>query len=338
MLTGDFVPIKAQLFNCAGDKFPLAVVTDDTDTPLPGSPVSLSLVALGLYSNNAAVVFPDNSQFIRVQITVYDDALHTIISPDQSSMVQTWKVADGGFWYSDAIPMRVGDPIPMTFQTFDGSVDQFVRAFLRDINDAVIPGSPVDLVPGSLGIYEADSVIFPQTNFATVQYVVYEDSGYTVISPDQSASLDQFLLNGPVPDLPAVAFSATAMIGILDSDACEDNGLQDEIVKGADRQLYVRLIRSDNQEPFDLTSAINIEARFKTDDDSVLSVKYTDPGAPITILSRAIGKFVVQLTSAQTILLLAQNPVPFAIVVTMSGGAKTIINFPYQLAVFDETP
>lgn len=337
MLTGDFVPIRAQLFDCADDKFPLAVVTDDTGSPLPGSPVPLSLIGLGLYGNGNTAIFPDNSQFIRVQITVYDDSGHTIVSPDQSAMVQTWKVNDGGFWYSTAIPTRVGDPIPLSYQTFDGSTDQFVRAFLRDINNAFLPGSPVDMTPGSGGLYEDESVSFPQTDYASVQYVCYEDSGYTTISPDQSAALDEFILNGATPDVPAGNFSATALVGVLDSDACENNGIEDEIVKGADRQLTIRLVRDDNGEPLDMSNVTNIDCRFKQADDTTLSVKMTDPGTPITFESRARGKFLVLLNHTQTSLLLAQNPAPFAVVVC-TGSTRIICNFPYQLLVSEETP
>lgn len=337
MLTGEFIPVYAQLFNCDGGKFPLAHCFDDAGAELPASPVALSALANGLYGNNNTVVFPNNSEFVRIQVLVYDDAGHTILSPDQSSMSQVWKVQDQGFWFSTQIPTRVGDPIAMTFQTFDDSVDQFVRVFLRDENDAFLPASPVDLTPGANGLYTGETTM-PQSRIVTAQYVVYSDSGYTTLSPDQSAALDEFALSGPVPDLPSVAFSATAMIGVLDSDACQENGIEDEVIQGADRQLYVRLLRKDNGEPFDLTYCTEIEARFRSVDDGVVSVKMSDSGNPIVILSMVLGKFVVTVNSSQTIQFSPGNPAPFSIVVTLAGGAKTIINFPYQLAIFEETP
>jgi len=77
---GDQIPIQIQLFDGATGKFPRAVVQDAASATISGSPFSLTHVALGQYSNAAAVM--PSTAFVTVQIAVYNDAGFTTLSAD----------------------------------------------------------------------------------------------------------------------------------------------------------------------------------------------------------------------------------------------------------------
>lgn len=90
--------------------------------------------------------------------------------------------------------LAFGAPLPLCFQTFDYNATKYVRVFLRDEEDELI-GS-YDLLPdGTLGLYLNDSQTMPDTNFVTAQYIVYDDSGYTMVSGSEGGSVDVFILN-----------------------------------------------------------------------------------------------------------------------------------------------
>ncbi len=77
---GDQIPIQVQLFDGATGKFPRAVVRDAAGATISGSPFSLTHVALGQYSNTAAVM--PSTAYVTVQIAVYNDAGFTALSAD----------------------------------------------------------------------------------------------------------------------------------------------------------------------------------------------------------------------------------------------------------------
>lgn len=77
---GEMVPLKAQLAGGETNKFPQAVIRDASDTPIAGSPFTLTHVAGGLYTNNG-VTMP-NTAVISVQYKVFNDAGHTTQDED----------------------------------------------------------------------------------------------------------------------------------------------------------------------------------------------------------------------------------------------------------------
>jgi hypothetical protein len=85
-----------------------------------------------------------------------------------------------------------GNPIPLEIQLFDGNPNQFVRARVFTNAGAEVSGSPVALpiVAGSNGLYQALGPAMPNVPSVTVQYKVYQDSGFTTPSPTYADSVE----------------------------------------------------------------------------------------------------------------------------------------------------
>ncbi len=89
-----------------------------------------------------------------------------------------------------------GATLPLSIQLFDYDPNKFVKAFITDSNNDPIAGSPVELAPvGSLGFYSNNTLVMPNTPFVVVQYVVYDDSGYTTVSTSEGGASDTFILD-----------------------------------------------------------------------------------------------------------------------------------------------
>ncbi len=87
----------------------------------------------------------------------------------------------------------LGETVPLFFQTFDCSYNQFVKAFVFDADDSEIDNSPVLLTPsGVLGKYVNNDLVMPDTTSLQVQFIVYSDEACTIISPNQGAGSEQF--------------------------------------------------------------------------------------------------------------------------------------------------
>ena len=70
----------------------------------------------------------------------------------------------------------LGAKLPLGTQLGDYDPGKFLRAFLRDADNADLPGSPVDLgAVGSLGLY-AGTILMPNSRFVSAQYVFYDDA------------------------------------------------------------------------------------------------------------------------------------------------------------------
>lgn len=89
--------------------------------------------------------------------------------------------------------LPVGSTIPIAIQLIDNATDKYIRAHVRDNDDNEISGSPVNLTHISNGLYTNYDLIFPEVPFVTVQYIVYDDSGYTIISESEGSGLDAFM-------------------------------------------------------------------------------------------------------------------------------------------------
>lgn len=230
--------------------------------------------------------------------------------------------------------LSVGDFIPLSYKAADYSDDQFVRAFVTDEDGDPITGSPFDLTPNATGQYVNTEGVMPNKSSIFVEYNAYSDSGYTTLSERLGGSDDTFSL------LPSVSSSglppATDIVAYVQADECSQSPIQTTIVQGSDRALFVRLVEEAGGNPFSLGDATLVEFRFRNADGTILSLKTTDSGAPVAIVSPATaGRVRCTLTAAQTLLLAPRTPAPFTIVVTLSSG-KTIINVPTQLAIVEQ--
>lgn len=320
MQVGSFIPASVQLVDYNNAKYPSAVVFDDTVTPI-GSPLPLALVSNGFYANNS-LAFPD-IEFAIVQLLTYDDAGRTILSTSEGGQLAVF--------YRDGSPQ--GTQIaPLAFQLATYLTSKFVRAVVRNDIGATI--ATKNLTAGPNGLYTDITVQFPaSTSFLSVQYLVYDDAGYTVLSASQGAGFGlTFLVPPPSSALP----SNTGLVGILDSLLVNPvNGIQDEVVTGSDRILNARLTRNDNGDPYDLVGATEVAFRFLNEDMTVTVIKMTDPGAPVQVTSAAAGRLSCSITKEQSALFMPGSPAPFSVVVTQPGGT-IVCNFPYQLQVSEE--
>lgn len=77
---------------------------------------------------------------------------------------------------------RSGTPIPLKLQFNDGSSSKFVHAVVTDPTQAPLAGSPFVLTHTSNGLFANYSVLMPAVDFVSVQYLVYDDSGYTTLN------------------------------------------------------------------------------------------------------------------------------------------------------------
>lgn len=75
---GDPIQLNLQLEDGATNKFPQAILRNQSGVLLSGSPVSLTHVGDGLYQNDS-IAMP-NTQEVTATYKVYDDAGHTVLS------------------------------------------------------------------------------------------------------------------------------------------------------------------------------------------------------------------------------------------------------------------
>lgn len=93
---------------------------------------------------------------------------------------------------------KVGQKIPIALQLFDGATGKFVRAWARRPDGTQLSGSPFSLSHVAAGLYEYDSATMPDAEWLTVQYRVFDDSGFSTQSADHSDALDTFIRSAPV--------------------------------------------------------------------------------------------------------------------------------------------
>lgn len=114
--------------------------------------------------------------------------------------------------------IKVGQPIPISLQLFDGATDKFVRAVVRNSSGSAISGSPFALTHVAGGQYSNLSVLMPDTKFVTVQYKVYTDSGFTTASATHADALETFERDSDTDCAPLVGIveSISPPIGVVE--------------------------------------------------------------------------------------------------------------------------
>lgn len=223
---------------------------------------------------------------------------------------------------------QIGDKISLATQLYDNAENKFPLAVVRDDQGDEIVGSPFTLDSVGDGLYANYDQDFPVgTDYLQVQVMVYSDSGHTVL--DESYSSIMYQLTKEVSGGGGGgSIQNTYIVGVLDGQTCsQQNGYQDLIVRGEKHRLNVRLVRGDNGEPYDLTDAISVTARFLNEDETVLEVEGT-------VVSAEAGKMYFDLSDAETELMMPGTPIPFTVAVDLDGDLA-LGNLPYQLAVVD---
>lgn len=88
---------------------------------------------------------------------------------------------------------KLNEAIPLSFQFHDGSSSKYVRAVVKNDAQVAISGSPFNLTHVSGGKYVNDTgALMPSTTYVTVDYAVYDDSGYSVASTDYEGASETF--------------------------------------------------------------------------------------------------------------------------------------------------
>lgn len=114
---------------------------------------------------------------------------------------------------------------------------------------------------------------------------------------------------------------------------CEGNGIV-TIIKGEDRDILLRITDKATSQPFDLTAANAINARFKNQDDTVL-IKPLQTGS-VSIISAPSGKISVSLSAAETALLKAKEAQDFEVEISIGtppSAKLTVVQFLQALTV-----
>lgn len=219
---------------------------------------------------------------------------------------------------------QVGDKISLATQLYDNAENKFPLAVVRDDAGVEIDGSPFALDSVADGLYADYEQEFPSgTDYLQVAIFVYSDSGHTTL--DEEYSTIMYNIEKTEAGSSGSSTPNTYMVGILDGETCEGSQIQDQIVQGEDHRLNVRLVRGDNGEPYDLSDADSVIARFLNEDETVLEVEGT-------IVSAEAGKVYFLLAADKTVLLMPGTPAPFTVVVDL-GSDTALGNLPYQLAV-----
>ena len=74
--------------------------------------------------------------------------------------------------------ISVGQPLPLTLLLAERETDRYPQAVLRDADQNLLAGSPVDLAHVASGLYQNKTIPMPDTEFVTADYFIYTDSGH----------------------------------------------------------------------------------------------------------------------------------------------------------------
>jgi hypothetical protein len=106
------------------------------------------------------------------------------------------------------------------------------------------------------------------------------------------------------------------------------------VIKGEDRDILLRIVDKATDQPFDLTNASAINARFKNEDGTIL-VKALAAGS-VSVVSAPSGKVQVSLAAAETALMKAREAQDFEIEIVIGSGSTsklTVVQFLQALTV-----
>lgn len=87
---------------------------------------------------------------------------------------------------------RKDKPIPLVLQLWDKDASKYVRATIRLPNGSQLTGSPIALQHADGGLYYSNAVPMPDSDFVSVFYEVFSDSGFTQPSPEHGEAFEVF--------------------------------------------------------------------------------------------------------------------------------------------------
>lgn len=80
----------------------------------------------------------------------------------------------------------LGEVVPIYFQLYDCASDQAILCRVRDAENTLLDTLEMTEV-GDLGMYYNGDFQMPETDWITLQFVVYTNDTYTVLSPSEGA-------------------------------------------------------------------------------------------------------------------------------------------------------
>lgn len=102
------IPLYAQLIDCATNKYVKAVVRDQWNNHIHGSPVVLESVGNGMYSNSRLQM--PNTDFVTVQYFVYTDDEYLVPDPNEYTELKVYTL------FID-VPTFIGNNLPQMTST-----------------------------------------------------------------------------------------------------------------------------------------------------------------------------------------------------------------------------
>jgi hypothetical protein len=94
--------------------------------------------------------------------------------------------------------LKYGDVIPCALKLYDGATDKYVKATIRGDDGIEISGSPLSCAHLSAGLYQNYSLTMPSgTDFITIEYKVYTDSGFLTAATGYGDAMDSITLYTP---------------------------------------------------------------------------------------------------------------------------------------------
>jgi hypothetical protein len=187
---GNHLYLSLVMFDSGTPKYPLAHVRDAAGIPIAGSPVALTDLGTGLYTDNGTLVMPDTPG-ISVQTIVYTDAGHTTLDSLEGNALDLFT------WDDDGPMLAEGDLVAFSSQTVDGDTAAYARVSFSDGADQIL--GTANLVHVANGLYRyAGALTMPDTPVLRAHVQYFSDAGYSVASDSHADDLIVFYL-APVP-------------------------------------------------------------------------------------------------------------------------------------------
>lgn len=114
---GDTIHLNLQLSNGNTGKYVRATVRNASGVEISGSPVALTHIGGGLYSNDSLTM--PNTDEVTAQYVVYDDAGFTTVNTNYSQVMDTFQKNPSGSGGSGA---ACAEGLVITGQVFDNNV------------------------------------------------------------------------------------------------------------------------------------------------------------------------------------------------------------------------
>lgn len=111
-------------------------------------------------------------------------------------------------------PFAIGDSLPIQHQLASGATNKFVRAYMYDSTG--VQWGVFELVHVARGLYRNDDIVMPNLKFFMVQYVIYDDDGFSLpLTPESNGNYTDVFCLDSIQKL--VENADTADLEVLDS-------------------------------------------------------------------------------------------------------------------------